>query len=501
EFLANSFGDGDAGLVTVETSKLFISEGAGIFASTSGAGQAGTMNINARESIDIIGTTPDGRFKSGILTNSFSEAQGAAGNLRIETGRLTIRDGAGVGAATFGEADGGTVTVIAGDLVEVLGTSADGKELSNFVTLSQGTGAAGDIEVITKRLVVRDGGVLSTATMQAGRAGRLAIRASDSVELIGTSADGQFPSGLRSDASSSSSTSSFLPPPRTDVLGEAGDLTIETGKLIISNGAQVTVSGEGAGAAGNITVEADLIRLEDGSQINATTSSQAGGNINLTTQDLQLRRSSQINTNADNTDGGNINIDTNTLVALENSDITANARQGRGGRVSISAQGIFGTEFREEETEESDITATSELGPEFIGSVEIKNPEVDPSRGLMKLPIEVVDPTKLIAIGCAAEVNNRFVVTGRGGLPPDPTQMLNQTAVWIDWRSADLAVNQQQLNDRSPVSYSPPTTQPIIEAQGWVINANGQVELVADPNRGKVHGSWFVPASCGYRQG
>ena len=59
--------------------------------------------------------------------------------------------------------------------------------------------------------------------------------------------------------------------------------------------------------------------------------------------------------------GGNITIDTDTLVALENSDIIANARQSFGGRVSINAQGIFGTQFRDNPTLLSDITATGEV--------------------------------------------------------------------------------------------------------------------------------------------
>ena len=49
------------------------------------------------------------------------------------------------------------------------------------------------------------------------------------------------------------------------------------------------------------------------------------------------------------------------LVALENSDIIANARQSFGGRVSINAQGIFGTQFRDNSTLLSDITATGEV--------------------------------------------------------------------------------------------------------------------------------------------
>ena len=64
-------------------------------------------------------------------------------------------------------------------------------------------------------------------------------------------------------------------------------------------------------------------------------------------------------------DGGNIDIDSDFIVAVpeENSDITANAFQGKGGRVQITAQGIFGTQFRKDETAQSDTTASSRFGP------------------------------------------------------------------------------------------------------------------------------------------
>lgn len=485
ELFTDTFGQGDAGQVIVRTERLMAREGGGIFTSTFGEGRGGDLTVEASESLDLIGTTSDGRFKSGFASNAFMDATEATGNLRIETKRLTIRDGAGIGAATFGAAQGGTLTVEASELVELIGTSADGRELSSLNAQSQGQGAAGDIEIDTRRLVVRDGGLVSTATEEAGRAGRLAVRASESVEVSGTSADGQFPSSLRSDASFDSAPSSFLPPPQSDVLGQAGDLTIETGRLIVRDGAEITVSGEGFGAAGNIRVEADSIQLEGGGKINAATDSGTGGNITLEGDNLRLRGGSTISTNADNADGGNITIDTGTLVALENSDISANARAGVGGRVTVNASGIFGTQFREAQTPESDITATSALGPQFNGLVEVNITNVAPSQGFVDLPENVTDPTELIAIGCAAERQNSFVVTGRGGLPEDPTQMLRGRTVWQDLRLLSGSGGEEsETRERQAVTNSQTTSHsPIVEATGWTLNADGQVELIAQgPN-------------------
>lgn len=57
----------------------------------------------------------------------------------------------------------------------------------------------------------------------------------------------------------------------------------------------------------------------------------------------------------------------------------------------VHVAGIFGTEGRGSQTPESDITASSNLGPQFSGTVEINTPDVDPSRGLVSLPAVPID--------------------------------------------------------------------------------------------------------------
>jgi large exoprotein involved in heme utilization and adhesion len=148
---------------------------------------------------------------------------------------------------------------------------------------------------------------------------------------------------------------------------------------------------------------------------------------------LILRRGSSISTNARgrNITGGNITIDTDNLVAVpkEDSDISANAQESFGGRVIVNAQGIFGTQFRPQDTPLSDITASSALGPQFNGVVQLNTPGIDPSRGLANLPTEVVDASNQIAQTCAAgggeAGKNEFIITGRRGMPSNPYEPLS----------------------------------------------------------------------------
>ncbi len=193
-----------------------------------------------------------------------------------------------------------------------------------------------------------------------------------------------------------------------------------------------------------------------------------------------MRRESYVNTNTQGEgNGGNININTNTLVALENSDITANAENSFGGKVTINAEGIFGIQFRENLTLESDITASSELGAEFNGVVELNTPGIDPSSGITELPTDVVDSSQQIASGCAAQTGNTFVSTGRGGIAKNPNEQIDTNLTWSDVR--DLSAYRKHNNNYEITNIS--NKPAIIEATGFIRNENGEIELVAAQNK------------------
>ena len=144
------------------------------------------------------------------------------------------------------------------------------------------------------------------------------------------------------------------------------------------------------------------------------------GNISLTSQDVVLRRNSRITTNVDNGTGGNINIDTDVLALLENSEIVAQVIEGRGGNINITTQGLFGLKFREQLTDKSDITASSEFG--INGTVQINNVGIEPSSGLVELP-ELINTDVVIANSCVARSNQQdstFYITGKAGFPYVP---------------------------------------------------------------------------------
>jgi filamentous hemagglutinin family protein len=551
-------GVGQGGDIYIKTGSLSVSDGALLSAITFGIGDAGNVTIDARNTVSFVGTGPpaDNYFPSGAYASVNTDARGEGGDIYISTGSILVTNGAFLGTRTLGIGNAGNVTINARDTVRFDGV---GSIRGRFPYLGSGAysqvdgtgvGQAGDIYISTGSLEVTGGAYLSAGTLGKGNAGNITINARDKVSFDGVGTNGissgaygqarflntQGQGGnVNITAGSLSVTNGAILSSNTygqknagnvninvrdkvsfdgvgtngvhsgaysqvqkNAGGNGGSVNITTGSLSVTNGAGLIVSSFGRGDAGDLIINArNTIQLDNQSRIGATTIVGNKGNISLRSQNLVLRRASNITTNATGTaTGGNITIDTDILLALENSDITANADVARGGQVRINAQGIFGTEFRKHETPQSDITASSNLGPEFSGTVEINTPDVNPAHGLVNLPAIPID-TKL-AQTCqsgGSQAQSEFIITGRGGLPPNPGDALSTDAVQVDLITLNPEVDQPSTTAVSTNSTSP-TPARIVEATGWVIDADGNVVLTANASTVTPHNSWQKTADC-----
>ncbi len=458
-FYAQTFGEGDAGNLTLETGNLTL-KGAVISASTFGEGNAGQLKITARNDINLLN---DGFNVTFILADSHSS--GNSQNVNLKTQNLTLKDGAQIAAGTFNRGNGGELNIEASGFIEIVG---EGLFPSGFFTQSERntTGDGGDLTVKTNRLIVKDGGLLSVGTRGSGEAGKLFIDASESVTLTGTNIKG---AGSRLISG-------------TLGTGNGGNIILNTETLTIQNGAGISVSsvfdtGIGQGNPGNLEIKTNSIFLNNQGKIEAESGSGEGGNISLQAQErLELRNNSQISATAGTQggggDGGNIFIDAPFIIVPPdgNSDITANAFEGQGGNIIINSQGIFGIEFRETQTLQSDITASSQFGRS--GNVEISTPNVNPSQGLVELVKNPINPSDLVKINaCSQGQQSEFTITGRGGLPPNPASILSSDLVLPDFGVSNPLLNSQ--NGVNSVASKTP-------AQGWRMVGENEMILTAN---------------------
>ncbi|MEO0645910.1 MAG: filamentous hemagglutinin N-terminal domain-containing protein [Cyanobacteria bacterium J06650_10] len=511
EIASTATGDGNSSLI-VNSPNIDIRDGAQIGLTMAGAGQAGNLQILEAETISVDGLSnvgPSSIFTTvAPLPNTSATARG--GNLTIDTEEFFITNGANIAANTFGPGQGGNLQIDA-DTIQVTGfgiantptgpitvptvietaslTSPDdliGRP-SSAIPSGNGSGSSGSATLNTRQLLVADGGQIRTGTNSNNPAGELVVDASESVELSGRTSDGR--SGIFSSAREGS--------------GTGGSITVDTPQLSILNGATINAGNfpssdtssrtDGTGPAGNITLKAQSILLNNDGLITADTVMGDRANVTIRTEDIILRNGSEITTDATGTaSGGNISIDATALIALENSDITANAESNTGGRIIINAQTILGTAYREAETDESDITATSALGPAFSGSVELNTPDVSPTDGLTNLPPDPASTEQIVA-ACEQLGSNTFVATGRGGMPEDGSQLVVGESIWNDFRLLENQTiesfsgsvqNKDSVDnttdnklDSSEESLRNINTLNLVEAQTWFVNDSGQVVL------------------------
>ena len=456
---------GDGGAIVVQSNAVKVNEGAALAAITFGAGRGGNLSIQTNF-LQLDGVSPQNPLANSAIA-AFTLGAGDAGDLSLSVEDLEILAGGVLLSTTFGAGDGGDIDLKASGSVLVSGFDPLSKVSSSITPSAFRSGNAGNVTVITPKLILLNGGQISAATFDKGNAGNVLIQ-SDEIRLEGTTANAENQTVLAADGGILPLTSQ----PRfgvTSPQGRSGDLRIETKTLSVSQNAFISANNLGSGAGGTLEIFADRIFLTNQGRITAETRSGEGGNIQLqATQGIFLRQGSQITTEAGRSgNGGNLSLRTPLLVAVpsENSDIVANAVQGNGGNITIVAQGVLGTEFRSQRTAASDITASSQFG--LSGVVQLSQIENTLSSGLVDLPRNPIDPSQQVQNQCLAATGNRFTVVGRGGIPEDPFSPLQSTSF-------------SELSNPQVWQVDPIATNPI-EANHWHRNDRGEVVLQSKP--------------------
>ena len=456
--------EGKAGGIEIVTRNLSVTNGAGLTVSTLGKGDAGKLQIIASENVSFDGVKDD--FGSNALSGVEIGAEGKAGGMEIVTRNLSVTNGAALISSTFGKGDAGNIKITATENISFDGGGA----VSRVEMGAEGNG--GGIEIVTRNLSVTNGGQLQALTKGKGNAGNIKIASAEKVLFDGGK------DGFGSDA---------LSTVQPGAEGNGGGIEILTGNLLITNDAALTVGNYGKGNAGDIFLKSTTVTLDKGEILSKSTSS-TGGNINLFTTDyLLLRNNSVIATDSDSTgkngNGGNITINSPLIIATPgNNDITANAYQGDGGKVNITSQGLFGIQYRPIGSEfTNDITASSTFGQS--GSVQINTPGIDPGKDTGELPAAPNDASNQISQTCgASQRENKFYITGRGGLPPNASEPQESEALWQDGREVKT---QTAPTANLPQKFAPP-------AIGWVFQKNGTVRLVSARIEGGTMGTKVV---------
>jgi filamentous hemagglutinin family protein len=483
----------NGGSIQIQGRQVILQDGTQIETSTLETGTSGSLRINATDRVELSGSTADNpgdnrRFPTAISTDN-REGGKVPNDLTISTRELIVQNGARISASTAKDGIGGNITINDAESVTLSGTgiSQGGLRSSAISVQTRGTGNAGALTINTQRLIIRGGAEASASTFGTGNGGKLIVNATEQIAVQGTSSNGALRSGLVAGVGNPADVlRSGVAVGRETAIGQGGDLSITTPKLIVGDQATIAVSSRNANpnarGAGTLTINAPIIQLNNQAAIAAESLSGNGGNINIGNlpanpgrpRVLLLRNGSSISATAGNTrnpgNGGNIQIKTRFIVAIprENSDISANAFTGDGGRITINAENLIGIQFQPRSTGLSDITASSDRGNQ--GTVTLNTPDIDPARGLTVLPTTPIDVAQKIDRSCnpnAATQSSSFTSRGNGGLPANPTTPIVPNGLM---RLATLPADRQS-------SYRAVSHDIVIEAQTAIRLANGRIQL------------------------
>jgi filamentous hemagglutinin family protein len=390
--VSNSF-FGVPGDITVNAGTLTVTNGATIAAGSAlSDGPAGNVTVTA----DSVVISADGQ----IFSRSFAQN---SGQVTITADALTLDKGV-INTSTSSESGGrgGDIVVNSGTVSLRNGASINSQSGSQEFPFS--TGRAGDIIMNVTSLTLANQSEITSSSLgtvaDAGDAGNVTITSL-----------GAFTSNASTIATSAESARGG----NIDVTGQSVALSNGT---IISASSRSPLLPDGEGNAGNITVRSGSTFVMQNSAMTTEATQASGGQITIITPEMVRvvngRVSTSVAGSANDTAGGNIFIDPQ-FVVLQNSQVIAQANAGSGGAINVIA-GVFIADPN------TLVSASSQQGPQ--GTVNIQSPVQNVGGELAALSDEFSSAAALLAQQCAARAADgkfsTFVVAAREGVPVEP---------------------------------------------------------------------------------
>ena len=292
----------------------------------------------------------------------------------IAADRIELRNGSTIEHQTFGDGAAGNIRIMATDHLIIADDptpsgikTRPGGVFTNAVVFDLGDqGLAGNIFIETGQLELSGGARIDSTTQSSGQGGDVTITATNGISMSGarplfpfeesTSVLGsRRPSGIFSRTVGSKNEVNGEPATCTDRCGDAGNISITTGFLNLTDGAAINSGTTNDGNGGTITVNASdniLISgiIDDGTPggvYSRTTGSELdsgkGGTIDLTAgnsfflkDDATVSASSEGPGNA-----GDIDVTAANTILLDGASITTEAAQASGGNIKLTAQDLI----------------------------------------------------------------------------------------------------------------------------------------------------------------
>ncbi len=251
--------------------------------------------------------------------------------------------------------------------------------------------------------------------------------------------------------------------------------------------------------------DANGLRVPDGNSLLLVGGnvSMDGGRLNANGGRVELGGLAELGSVLLGVDADNLSLTFPSNVALADISLTNQAgvyvTGAGGGNIAVNARNL---EILGGSILSGDITLNATLilidGAQLLSGQTTQNiTNFDPTiSGLINRSAVPIDTE--VAQTCtpgSSQSKSEFVVTGRGGLPPSPDEMLSSDAIQVNWVTLNPQVENRSIPNVSTNSTAPDPA-PIVEAQGWVVDDNGFIVLTASAPSATPNNSWQTPANC-----
>ena len=337
---ACGFANGDSGDIDIVARNIMLDKGGEINASTIDA-DGGFVSVRA----DIIRLSNQGEpvgIPTGII--SLTIGSGEAGRIDVEARQVTLVNGGTISTTTALSGKANELNVRVSDTLTISGVAEGSYQIlglpeipypSNISSASTDMGAEGgqasNVHVAARHIVLENGGTIASLTYGGGDAGDAEVIA-ETIDISGWQNNGLlYRSGINN---SSSSPEAYA--------GQARNMEVSAKKIRIDDGGAINASAANAGG-GNISIHAeDMIHLSDQGDITSSVRSGVGdgGNIGIENPQFTVLKTGRIIAQADAGEGGNIRLSTGQLVSSSDSLVSASSRLGIDGDIRIEAPDV-----------------------------------------------------------------------------------------------------------------------------------------------------------------
>ncbi|MFO8039798.1 MAG: S-layer family protein [Sodalinema sp.] len=327
QILADTDGGGPGQGIDLTLGDLVVIDNSLISTSSFGPGRSGDLNVVANEiTVDGAGDlqsilerlfaleaieTPQ---QVGIGLYAMAFAQGQAGDINLRANSLRLTNGSFISTTTVAEGQGG---IINAEITESL--SLDG---SQMIAETLGNGNAGGVNLRAGNIFISDGGGIFVSTFRDGEGGTANLQARDTIEIVGTTPNGLFNSGIGSNAFQ-------------EATSRAGTINLQAGDVIVRDGGSIGTVTFGTAQAGTIVirasdrVEVSGVSAEGNNPTNIASRSEsrgAAGDIEITTGRFILRDGAEVLTStSDSGSAGRLTVRASESALISGGVTTTNA--------------------------------------------------------------------------------------------------------------------------------------------------------------------------------